>query len=618
MIGQTGVWDILFTPETGMGPDRVPSATDILNAYLPVLLIAFVVTVATVPIFRIIAIRFGIIDRPDGDRKVHRMPIAYLGGAAVFTGILAAIVAAEVLFHIDQGRAESERFLSLYPRSTYAVVFGMLAIFITGVFDDIFHWNPRWKLAGQLVAAAALAMTDFGTNAVSGLMTPVVNWTGLSDLLHAGITPDGPVQVWDRCWMWGSSGTVLGQGAEFIPWLTLEGAYYWIGVCFIAAVVLGAANSANLIDGLDGLLTGSVAIMSVGFITIAVMLAVVDARDCVERRSLGTEIVELFTTRDWNDERTIELLDFPTPAEARDGIGNEDSEPTFERDGRVDFRDLQALVGDPAAGDAREHARPSAALQAELGIEVGPDDDWNPDFRGRDRLIAAFDPDDPQFNLVKAEVVLDLFRPDRRAVIDQADLRAWVDRARILAEPRDPLAGARFLIAFALLGACLGFLPYNFNPAVMFLGDAGSLLLGFLCGAFILSLGSEGQTHYVIAGLMVFALPIMDTVLAIIRRKLAGLPMSAADRNHIHHLVLRYFGGVKRSVLSLYALDLAFAVLGVGLVATVASGVARYLLVYGVAVIFFGMVGTMAIKAALRQRWMAEMHALHPSSDAED
>ena len=611
MRGWSETWRTLFVPESGMGPDRVPLATDLLNAYLPVLLIAFVVTLATVPVFRIIAIRFGVIDRPDGDRKVHRLPIAYLGGAAVFTGILAAIVGAEVLLVFDQGRTESEQLLSLYPRTSYAIVFGMLAIFVTGVLDDMFHWDPRLKLAGQFVAAAGLAMTDFGTNAVSGLLAPLVNWSGLGQFLHAGITPDQPVEVWD----WATSAAVLGRGAEFAPWMTVEGVYYWLGVCFIAAVVLGASNSANLIDGLDGLLTGSVAIMAIGFITIAVMLAIVDARQSVETRSLGTEIVELFATEDWNDERTVRLLDFPTPP---DGDQGEDPGEAPQRDGRVDVRDLRAVLGDPDLGESRRHARPSLELQTRLGIVVGPEDEWHPDFRGKDRLIAAFDPTKPEFNLVEVEEVLDIFRRDRRGVVDQADFRAWVERAGILSERRDPLAGARLVIAFALLGACLGFLPYNFNPAVIFLGDAGSLLMGFLCGALILSLGSEGQTHYVIAGLIVFALPILDTVLAIIRRKLAGLPLSAPDRNHIHHLTLRFFGGVKRAVLTLYALDLVFALLGVGLVATVAFGVARYLLVYGVAIIFFGVVGTMAIKAALRQRWMAQLQAAHPDESSDD
>ncbi len=81
MSGLPELWGMLVVPETG--PDRVPQATDLLNAYLPVLLIAFMVTLFTVPMFRLVAIRFGVIDRPDGDRKVHEMPIAYLGGAAV-------------------------------------------------------------------------------------------------------------------------------------------------------------------------------------------------------------------------------------------------------------------------------------------------------------------------------------------------------------------------------------------------------------------------------------------------------------------------------------------------------------------------------------------------------
>ncbi len=607
MNAWTGAWRTLFVPETGLGPDRVPHATELLNAYLPVLLIAFVVTLATVPVFRLVAIRFGVIDRPDGDRKVHRLPIAYLGGAAVFAGILAAMVGSEALLVIDQGRPESERIMSLYPRTSYAVVFGMLAIFLTGVLDDIFHWDPRLKLAGQFVAAAGLAMTDFGTNAVSGLLAPLVHWSGLTTLLHAGATADHPVMIWN----WWTDAAVLADGAQFVPWITLEGIYYWLGVAFIAAVVLGASNSANLIDGLDGLLSGSVAIMAAGFIAIAVMLAIVDARESIEERDLGTEIVELFTTLDWKDERTVELLDFETPTLV-------EGETRMMRDGRVDFDDLRALVGDPRDGDDRPHARPSAALQAELGIEVGKNDSWAPTFRNRDRWIAAFDQSRPEFNLVDYQQVIDMFRKDRVGVVDQADFRIWVDRARIISEDRDPLAGARLVIAFALLGACLGFLPYNFNPAVIFLGDAGSLLMGFLCGTLILSLGSEGQTHYVIAGLIVFALPIMDTVLAIIRRKLAGLPISAPDRNHIHHLTMRFFnGGVKRAVLTLYALDAVFVLIGVGLVATIASGVARYLLVYGVAIIFFGMVGTMAIKAALRHRWMAQLQESHSSDDRE-
>ena len=84
------------------------------------------------------------------------------------------------------------------------------------------------------------------------------------------------------------------------------------------------------------------------------------------------------------------------------------------------------------------------------------------------------------------------------------------------------LAGARIALCMALIGASIGFLAFNFNPAMIFLGDAGSLLIGYFCVTIILTLGELGQTHFVVAGLIVFGLPIVDTVLAITRRKSAG------------------------------------------------------------------------------------------------
>ncbi len=204
----------------------------------------------------------------------------------------------------------------------------------------------------------------------------------------------------------------------------------------------------------------------------------------------------------------------------------------------------------------------------------------------------------------EAGAMLDL-NGDRRFDGRDSELLGTVLEVGIGPRP-DRLAGSRLVLALALFGAVLGFLPFNFNPAVIFLGDAGSLLLGYVCAVLILSLGEEGQTHYVIAGLIIFALPIMDTVLAILRRKIAGVPMSVADRNHIHHILLRSFGSVKKAVLVLYAINIVFVLLGVGLAAAVAFGFARYLLVYGVATIFFGLVGAAALKAGLRHRWMMQ------------
>lgn len=82
--------------------------------------------------------------------------------------------------------------------------------------------------------------------------------------------------------------------------------------------------------------------------------------------------------------------------------------------------------------------------------------------------------------------------------------------------------------------------------------------------------------------------------------------MSVADRNHIHHILLRSLGSVKKAVLLLYAINVVFVLLGVGLAAAVAFGSARYLLVYGVATIFFGIVGAAALKSGLRHRWLMQ------------
>ena len=157
--------------------------------------------------------------------------------------------------------------------------------------------------------------------------------------------------------------------------------------------------------------------------------------------------------------------------------------------------------------------------------------------------------------------------------------------------PRD---SQRIILCMAILGACLGFLPHNFNPATIFLGDAGSLLLGYCMCVLIFSLGDTGKTHYVAAGLIAFMLPIMDTALAIVRRKMEGKSISAADDQHIHHILKRALG-VKKSVLVLYLIAGAFAVMG----ALVAMGRAR--VVYMFALLLISFIGVTAIKIARRK-----------------
>jgi UDP-GlcNAc:undecaprenyl-phosphate GlcNAc-1-phosphate transferase len=141
----------------------------------------------------------------------------------------------------------------------------------------------------------------------------------------------------------------------------------------------------------------------------------------------------------------------------------------------------------------------------------------------------------------------------------------------------------RLVMCLAILGAVLGFLLFNFNPAKIFMGDAGALLLGYLCVTAILMFAQVSNEAgkaprgplLVMAGVIIFALPITDTTLAIVRRKMRGRPIFSPDNQHLHHLFLRAAKkitdrpnrAVKLAVLALYALALVFATLGCALIA---------------------------------------------------
>jgi UDP-GlcNAc:undecaprenyl-phosphate GlcNAc-1-phosphate transferase len=105
----------------------------------------------------------------------------------------------------------------------------------------------------------------------------------------------------------------------------------------------------------------------------------------------------------------------------------------------------------------------------------------------------------------------------------------------------------------------------------------------------------------VFAGLIVFSVPIMDTTLAIIRRWLAGAPMSSGDDQHVHHQLNRALG-VKRAVFAIYGISLAFAVVGVTLAALVMFTQLRVRVVYAFALVLFGFIVVIAIKAARKQQ----------------
>lgn len=108
---------------------------------------------------------------------------------------------------------------------------------------------------------------------------------------------------------------------------------------------------------------------------------------------------------------------------------------------------------------------------------------------------------------------------------------------------------------FPLAGAVLAFLCYNFNPATIFLGDSGSLLIGFLLGCYAAIWSNKSATLLgMTAPLMALSIPLVDVALAIVRRFLRRQPIFAADRGHIHHRLLDRGLTPRRVVLVLYGL----------------------------------------------------------------
>ena len=111
------------------------------------------------------------------------------------------------------------------------------------------------------------------------------------------------------------------------------------------------------------------------------------------------------------------------------------------------------------------------------------------------------------------------------------------------------------LATLPLAGCLLGFLRYNFNPASVFLGDSGSLLIGFLLGCFG-ALWSEKSVTLVAltAPLLAVSIPLLDVMLSIVRRYLRNRPIFQADRGHIHHKLLDRGFTTRGAVLTIYAL----------------------------------------------------------------
>jgi len=121
------------------------------------------------------------------------------------------------------------------------------------------------------------------------------------------------------------------------------------------------------------------------------------------------------------------------------------------------------------------------------------------------------------------------------------------------------------LVAIITVGICVGFLPFNFNPAKIFMGDSGALLLGLLVAVSTSVVGGRanpdttnisGQTYFFLAPLfipiLVLGVPILDVIFAIIRRTRSGVGFATADTGHLHHRLIKLGHGPRRAVVILW------------------------------------------------------------------
>lgn len=334
---------------------------DVLRNYQSYGWVAFIATVFLTPLAIRAAHRLGVLDIPDRKLKPHARPIPYLGGTAICIAWALALIAAMFTGAVRD-----------WP-TLLVLLAGGVGMSILGLVDDVRGVAPKTRLlVGALIVTVTILLTRSGFAIVGSVCAGVAAFFGVP--LHL---------------------------PEFVA--------VPLSVVLSVFIVLGACNSSNLIDGLDGLCSGVTAIISFGFFLLAAHLAI------------------------WNYSAT----------------------------------------GDPI----------------------------------------------------------------------------------------------RLVLAIAMFGAALGFLPWNFNPAKVFMGDAGSVLLGYNCGMLILLFAEQGGiARWIIGALMIFALPVFDTMLAMFRRWRAGRSIFEGDRSHFYDQLVQRGLTVRQTVFVCYAFTLLYAVTGLLLI----------------------------------------------------
>lgn len=324
--------------------------------FWPVLVSSFVFALLATWVCKKIAIKLNIVDRPDNTVKTHKEPVAYLGGIGILVGLLVGIMAG--IYIIQDIIPDHSNFREALKWLLAILAGGSIAC-VVGVIDDVIDIKPKQKIIGQLVAAASLI--------VAGILPSLSSFTS-------------PFNI------------IMPEKLEMI-----------LGIPVVVIFVVGATNSLNLLDGLDGLCAGVTSIIALSMLIIA--------------WHLGT----------WG------------------------------------FSD----VGDPV----------------------------------------------------------------------------------------------RVIVCLAIIGGVFGFLPFNRHPAKIFMGDAGSMLLGFIVAALMI-LFAERIPRWWMASIVVFGLPILDTATALVRRAMNNKPLFLSDRGHLYDQLMDRGYSLKKTVKTCYYLAAMYAMTG--------------------------------------------------------
>lgn len=168
------------------------------------------------------------------------------------------------------------------------------------------------------------------------------------------------------------------------------------------------------------------------------------------------------------------------------------------------------------------------------------------------------------------------------------------------------------IISGIVAGSTLGFLPYNFNPAKIFMGDAGALFLGFMLSAITIEgVMKSAATIAIVVPIMILGIPIFDTTFAICRRLAKGQHPMQADKGHLHHRLLNHGYSQRQTVLILYGISIIFGAISVSIVKVNSKrSVELSVILFVAAIIFAIIVGRFEKKEEDREVSMKKLEKL--------